>query len=98
MDVGVAARYGRTMKFDVDKLYLAGAHDEPNWTSVLAPQPCCEADGADAGAVLTTVVAAEGGTQLGECLSFTNGQAVTLARKGEIVYALRAVPRRATQP
>lgn len=81
------------MKFTIEKMDLTGVRSALDWSASPAPQQLCEADGADASSVLTAVVAQDGGVQLGMSASFANGQAVTVARDGESVYALRAVPR-----
>ncbi|HYC60111.1 MAG TPA: hypothetical protein VEK79_11160 [Thermoanaerobaculia bacterium] len=81
------------MKFTIEKMDLTGVKSALDWNASPAPRQLCEADGADAGAVLTAVVAKDGGVQLGVAASFADGQAVTIALEGDTVYALRAIPR-----
>ena len=76
------------MKFTIEKMDLP-----LDWNASPAPRQHCEVDGADANSVLTAVVAKDGGVQLGVSASFADGQAVTIAREGDTVYALRAIPR-----
>ena len=76
------------MKFMIEKMDLV-----LDWNASPAPRQHCEADGADAGSVLSAIVAKDGGVQLGVAASFADGQAVTVAREGDTVYALRAIPR-----
>jgi hypothetical protein len=80
------------MNFLIEKLYLPGPGDGLDWSEAPTPHHLCEAAGIDAGAVLALVIAEEGGVQVGVSAAFLNGQAVVVARKGESLYALRAIP------
>ena len=80
------------MMFVVERIDLTGADGPLEWERA-ATQRCGEALGPDAHGVLTAVVARDGGVQLGVAATYTDGQAVMLAQKGELVYALRARPR-----
>lgn len=81
------------MHFLVEKLFLTGPDGRSMmWSETPVPHRLCEASGDDAGAVLATVVAGEGCLQVGLSAVFTNGQAVTIARDGDTLFALRAVP------
>ena len=79
------------MKFIVDKLPLT-AGGLTVWSDAAPPQRCCETDGVEADQVLTTIVRHEGGVELGIRASYADGHAITVARKGTTVYALRAKP------
>jgi hypothetical protein len=61
------------------------------WHSTPQPTPRVEADGRDARAVLLAAVAEDRAIQLDLTL-FRGGEAITVARKGAALYALRAVP------
>lgn len=77
------------MTFMVERIDLVDAAGVLEWQRAV-PQSCGEASGLDAEDVLTAVVARDGGIQLGVGAIFIDGQAVMLARKEEIIYALRA--------
>ena len=80
------------MMFVVERIDLTGADGAPEWERA-ATQRYGETLGPDAHVVLAAAVARDGGLQLGVAATFTDGQAVMLAQKGEVVYALRARPR-----
>ena len=82
------------MTFVVERMDLTDAKGTLEWEGA-ATQRCGEALGPDAHAVLAAIVARDGGVQLGVAATYTDGQAVMLAQKGEVVYALRAVQRSA---
>jgi hypothetical protein len=79
------------MTFEVERMDLIDADGVPAWQRT-APQRYGAALGCDAQSVLAAVVARDGGVQLGVAATCTNGQAVMLAQKGAVVYALRALP------
>ena len=79
------------MKFIVDKLDLTDG-GVPLWSDATTPFRCYETDGVEAEEVLTALVLHEGGVELGIRASYTDGHAITVARKGTTVYALRATP------
>lgn len=83
------------MTFVVERMDLTDAEGTPAWTRA-ATQRYGEAPGPDAHGVLAALVARDGGIQLGVAATYTDGQAVMLAQKGGIVYALRARPTGAT--
>ena len=85
------------MTFVVERMDLTDAKGALEWKRA-ATQRCGEALGADAHGILAAVVARDGGVQLGVTATYADGQAVMLAQKGEVVYALRARPRAAGQP
>jgi hypothetical protein len=93
MDAGIAPRHSPVpMMFVVERMDLTGADGTPEWER--APtQRYGETLGPDAHGVLAAVVERDGGVQLGVAAMYTGGQAVMLAQKGEVVYALRARPR-----
>jgi hypothetical protein len=82
------------MRFEVERMDLTDAAGTFAWTRS-ATQRYGEAAGPDAHGVLAAIVARDGGVQLGVASTYTDGQAVMLAQKGEVVYALRARPSRA---
>ena len=82
------------MMFVVERMDLTDAEGTLEWERA-ATQRYGEALGADAPGVLAAVVARDGGVQLGVAATYTDGQAVMLAQKGEVVYVLRARPRAA---
>jgi hypothetical protein len=93
MDVMIASRHSRvSMMFLVERMDLTGAEGTLDW-ELAATQRYGEALGPDAHGVLAAVVARDGGVQLGVAATYVDGQAVMLAQKGELVYALRARPR-----
>jgi hypothetical protein len=79
------------MKFMVDKIYLTDGGGAPVWSDTMPLKPCCET-GVEAGAVLTAIVLREGGVELGISAQYADGQAITVARMGAAVCALRATP------
>lgn len=81
------------MKFTVERMDLTDAQGVPDWARTSVPRIYAVAHGCDASGVLAAVVAREGGVQLGVTAAYTDGQAVMLAQKGDVVFALRAVPR-----
>ena len=92
MDVGIPPRHSPVpMTFVVERMDLTDAEGTLAWTPA-ATQRYGEAPGPDAHGVLAAVVARDGGVQLGVAATYTDGQAVMLAQKGGIVYALRARP------
>ena len=72
---------------------LTDARGVLDWAHAPAPQLYDETCGHDASGVLAAVVARDGGVQIGVTAAYTDGQAVMLAQNGDVVYALRAVPR-----
>ena len=80
------------MMFVVERMDLTGADGTPEWERA-ATQRYGETFGPDAHGVLAAVVARDGGVQLGVAATYIDGQAVMLAQRGEVVYALRARPR-----
>ena len=85
------------MMFVVERIDLTDAEGTLEWERA-ATQREGETPGADAHGVLAAAVARDGGVQLGVAATYTDGQAVMLAKKGELVYALRARPRAAIAP
>jgi hypothetical protein len=81
------------MRFVIERMDLTDACGAPEWSDALAPQRHSEVHGSDAQDVLAAVVAREGGVQLGVTAAYVDGQAVMVARKGSVLFALRAVPR-----
>ncbi|HKO59283.1 MAG TPA: hypothetical protein VJ276_25680 [Thermoanaerobaculia bacterium] len=81
------------MMFVVEKMDLTDGRGSLEWSRTPAPRRHCEILGADAQRALAAVVAGEGGVQLGVAATYTDGQAIMVARKGQLLYALRAVPR-----
>jgi hypothetical protein len=81
------------MKFVIERMDLTDVCGALEWTDAPAAQRHSEVLGSDAQGVLAAVVAREGGVQLGVTAAYTDGQAVMVARKGPVLYALRAVPR-----
>jgi hypothetical protein len=81
-----------TMTFVVERMDLTDRRGVLAWQRT-ETERCCEAFGHDAPSVLSAMVARDGGVQLGIAATYTDGQAVMLAQKGEVVYALRARPR-----
>ncbi|MGH7485492.1 MAG: hypothetical protein ACREMY_07795, partial [bacterium] len=82
------------MKFAVERMDLSDSLGILDWARMPPPRRYDEAHGRDACGVLAAVVARDGGVQLGVAAAYTDGQAVMLAQKGDVVYALRAVPQR----
>lgn len=80
------------MMFVVERMNLRDGEGLFAWERAATNQ-CGEAFGLDAQSVLAAVVARDGGIQLGVSATYTDGQGVMLAQKGEVVYALRALPR-----
>ena len=78
----------------IERLWLTDDDGRTAWHTAPTPEKLCEEAGFDAGAVLALILAREGGVQLGVSASFSNGQAVLVAQKGESLFALRAVPAR----
>jgi hypothetical protein len=81
------------MKYIVERMDLTDAHGFPDWNQMPAPRMHCEVQGSDAQNILAGVIARDGGVQLGVTATFTDGQAVMIAKQGSVVYALRALPR-----
>lgn len=77
------------MMFVVERMDLTGADGTPEWERA-ATQCYGERRGPDAHGVLAEVVARAGGVQLGVAATYADGQAVMLAQKGEVIFALRA--------
>jgi hypothetical protein len=82
------------MNYVIERLWLTDDDGRAAWSNPPAPEKLGEEAGFDAGAVLALIVAREGGTQVGVSASFSDGQAVVVAQKGESLFALRAVPGR----
>ena len=80
------------MVFVIERMDLTGADGTPEWECT-ATQRYGETLGPDAHGVLAAAVVRDGGVQLGVAAAYTDGQAVMLAQRGEVVYALRARPR-----
>jgi hypothetical protein len=80
------------MKFVVERIEITDVRGALTWSAATSPLIWCDADGADASSVLAGIVTRDGATQVSVAASFTNGQAITLAQKGQTLYALRAVP------
>jgi hypothetical protein len=92
MDVRFAERDSpMSMMFVVERMDLTGPDGTFEWQRA-ATRHCGETLGPDAHGVLAAVVAGDGGVQLGVAARYADGQAVMLARKGRVVYALRARP------
>lgn len=85
------------MTFVVERMDLTDAEGPLEWERA-ATQRYGEALGPDAHGVLAALVARDGGVQLGVAAMYTDEQAVMLAKKGEVVYALRARPRAKVEP
>lgn len=83
------------MIFVVERMDLTDSQGTLEWERA-ATQRCGEALGRDAPDVLAAVVARDGGVHLGVAATYADGQAVMLAQKGQLVYALRARPRATT--
>jgi hypothetical protein len=81
------------MKYAVERMDLTDSQGALNWNRLPAPRLHSEVHGSDPQDVLAAVVAREGGVQLGVTAVFTDGQAVMVAQQGDVVYALRALPR-----
>lgn len=93
MDVGIAPRDSPVpMMFVLERMDLTDAEGTLEWERAIT-QPYGEVLGRDAHGVLAAIVARDGGVQLGVAATYADGQAVMLAQKGEVVYALRARPR-----
>lgn len=80
------------MTFVVERMDLTDAEGALEWERS-ATWRYGDAPGADAHDVLAAAVARDGGVQLGVAARYADGQTVMLARKGAVVYALRAMPR-----
>jgi hypothetical protein len=80
------------MTFEVERMDLTDGKGVLAWEQA-ATQRCGAAFGRDAQSVFAAVVARDGGIELGFAATYTDGQAVMLAQKGAVVYALRALPR-----
>jgi hypothetical protein len=80
------------MKFAIERMEVTDSLGALAWSGPASPQKFCDADGVDATSVLSGVVVADGATQVNVAVSFLDGQAITIARKGGALYALRAVP------
>jgi hypothetical protein len=79
------------MKFLVERIEITDARGALAWSEA-TPASSCDADGLDAPSVLAGLVTRDGATAVSVAACFTNGQAITLAQKGQTLYALRAVP------
>ncbi len=79
------------MRFLVERIEITDARGALSW-NVAPSMSSTDADGSDAPTVLAGVVARDGATPVSVAASFTNGQAIALAQKGQTLYALRAVP------
>jgi hypothetical protein len=80
------------MKFAIERMEVTDGQGALMWSGPASPQQFGDVDGVDARSVLAGVVLADGATEVNDIVSFTNGQAITIARKGQSMYALRAVP------
>ena len=80
------------MTFVVERMDLTDAEGTLEWGRA-ATQRYGEALGPDAHGVLAAVVERDGGVELGVAATYTDGQAVMLAQRGGVIYALRARPR-----
>lgn len=80
------------MKFLVERIEITDARGMLTWSQAPSPPNAYDADGLDGPSVLAGMVARDGARQVSVAASFTNGQAITLAQKGQTLYALRAVP------
>jgi hypothetical protein len=81
------------INFIVERMDLNDPANALGWAEIALPHDVGEVQGAEADAVLASVVARDGGVEVGVAACFADGQAVTVARNGEVVYALRAIPR-----
>ena len=80
------------MLFVIERMDLTGADGMPEWERA-ATRCYGETLGPDAQGVLAAAVTRDGGVQLGVAATYADGQAVMLAQKGEVIYALHARPR-----
>lgn len=55
---------------------------------------CCHLDSASGAGAVSAAVAADGAEQLSVTASFAGDQTIAIARKGRMMYALRARPTR----
>ena len=78
------------MKFAIDRVLLTDAQGTITWNDASLPAHWCDAEGTSGASVLAGVVAMDGGEELGVSASFRDDQTITIARKGQLVYALRA--------
>jgi hypothetical protein len=83
------------MEFELERMDLTDSRGALDWTDGSAVRPHGETRGSEVRAVLAAVVARDGGVQLGIAAVYADGQAVVVARKGDAIYAVRAVPRTA---
>jgi len=81
------------MEFTVERIDLTDLAGALDWKGTPRLQLSGEAHGEDACIALAAVVAREGGVQLGVTAAYADGQAVMVAQKGDVIYALRATPR-----
>ena len=80
------------MNFLVERIEITDASGTMRWSEAAIPPNAYDADGSDGPSVLAGLVARDGARQVSVATSFTNGQAITLAQKGQRLYALRAIP------
>jgi hypothetical protein len=83
---------GPTMKFAIDRVHLTDARGTITWNEGSPPVHWCEVEGTSGASVLSGVVAKDGAEEIGVTASFWDEQTITIARKGRLVYALRARP------
>jgi hypothetical protein len=81
------------MLFDIERMELSDSSGTIDWNRTSGPRVCGTVAGADASAALAAVVLRDGAVQLGVAASYVDGQAVMLAQKDGLAYALRALPR-----
>lgn len=97
MDRVGAARDSRGMvAFVVERMDLTDAQGEFAWNRAFEARLYGEVQGDDALGALASVVARDGGEKVGMNAVCADGQALLVVKKGRCVYALRAVPRLAT--
>ena len=90
-----AAAVNRTLHrvlFVVERMDLTDRCGALDWSNASIPRTVCEILGSDGAGVLSAVVARDAGVELAVCASYVDGQAVTIAQHGSVMYALRAVP------
>jgi hypothetical protein len=86
------------MEFTVERIDLTDIAGALDWNRTAHLQLSGEAHGNDACGALAAVVAGDGGVQLGITAAYADGQAVMVAQKGDVIYALRAIPRAIPRP
>src|SRR5689334_20347418 len=81
------------MDFTVERIDLTDLAGALDWLRTPRLELAGQAQGPDACGALAAVVAGDGGVQLGITAVYADGQAVMVAQKGDVIYALRAIPR-----